>query len=128
MGYRSDVAAGIRREDCRRLFAAAHKESLRPSNPKKARCYDENGSPEDFLASAVVTEHDRGSDGLWTTLKWLNIKWYPQYEAVKFIESFLKGLDEYQYIRFGDDVDDVEVRDTSPVWLIDTRREIIVVP
>lgn len=58
-------------------------------------------------ADSHFADPDTGAD-LWA---WTGIKWYPDYEDVGFIETFLNNLcdEDYLFIRIGESDDDSEI-------------------
>lgn len=74
----------------------------------------ENAEPELRTAVENLLEHadthylDVSSKaGFWC---WRDIKWYSDFEDVGFMEAFMRGLDErdYLFLRVGEDEDDAE--------------------
>jgi hypothetical protein len=103
MGYRSDVGlcltnAGKGVLDAKlRTLEATHEKTQHIRNILNTSC----NKLEDQESGAVA----------WF---WETVKWYADYDDVSFIESFLKDLDdgEYLFIRIGESDDDTEIRGT----------------
>lgn len=92
MGYRSDIAISMRKEDFELL-----------------KEFDkENQNLVELLEVAEVKE-SRGA----VVVKWDSLKWYPDFPEVQAIEEFLGKLSDedkpYRFIRIGEAVDDTEV-------------------
>ena len=92
MGYRSDIAISMRKEDFELLQE-----------------FDkENRNLVELLEVAEVKE-SRGA----VAIKWDSLKWYPDFPEVQAIEEFLGKLSDedkpYRFIRIGEAIDDTEV-------------------
>ena len=92
MGYRSDVAIVIENEAFQGLLKKA-----------KAECTD----AFDFIQEASVYRTDKFS-----TLYFDSVKWYEDYEDVKFIESFISDI-PHVFKRIGEDYDDIDSREVD---------------
>lgn len=91
MGYRSEVAIAMRKEDYELL-----------------KGFDkENKNLVELLDVAEVKE----SRGV-VVIRWDSLKWYPEFPEVQAIAEFIAELSEadkpYRFIRLGEDVDDTE--------------------
>lgn len=98
MGYRSDVCLCLKKN-----ALAILEDGLSLGNISQMR------SVSALLAdSETITDPDKG-DKLWF---WSDIKWYPDYEDVAYIESSLSAMNktDYLFIRIGEDSDDSEVQ------------------
>ena len=92
MGYRSEVAIAIRKEDYELL-----------------KEFDkENQNLIELLEIANIKEYNEV-----ICLKWDWLKWYSEFPEVQAIEEFLAKLSDedkpYKFIRIGEDIDDTEV-------------------
>lgn len=92
MGYRSDIAIAMRKEDFELL-----------------KEFDkENQNLVELLEVAKVKE----SRGV-VVIQWDSLKWYPYFPEVQAIEEFLGELSDedkpYRFIRIGEDTADTEV-------------------
>ena len=92
MGYRSEIAISMRKEDFELL-----------------KEFDkENKNLMELLEMAEVKE----SRGV-VVIKWDSLKWYPEFPEVQAIAEFIAELSEadkpYRFIRIGEDVNDTEV-------------------
>ena len=87
MGYRSDVALTLRKEDALELIKQA-KESyaVRP-----------------FMCIAHGVDQDE-----YVTFYWEWVKWYDDYEELQFISAFYRNLAEYSFKRIGEDTSDID--------------------
>lgn len=86
MGYYSDVRAILKKDD----FEALKKEI------EESSC--------DYLLNFDKLE-ERGKNKDYMYFGWDSVKWYSEKD---FIERFIIGCDEYQFIRIGEDYKDVE--------------------
>lgn len=102
MSYRSDVSLTMLREDCKRMLARAKRL--------------EDKSPLNFLRRAELAA---SNDGSIITLYWDSVKWYTNFDDVRFIDEFIHEKDEngkeipYKMIRIGEVYDDIEVEFTG---------------
>ena len=92
MGYRSEVAIAMRKEDYELL-----------------KGFDkENKNLMELLDIAEVKEFD----GV-TVIRWDWLKWYDSFSEVQAIEEFLGKLSDedkpYRFIRLGEDIEDTEI-------------------
>lgn len=92
MGYRSDIAISMRKEDFELL-----------------KEFDkENQNLVELLEVAEVKE----SRGV-VVIQWDSLKWYPYFPEVQAIEEFLGNLSDedkpYRFIRIGEDTADTEI-------------------
>lgn len=90
MGYRSDVAIALRREDMVDLL-------------KRAEALD-----RDAFGILLRGEHIMSDSGRYVVWHQRWIKWYEDYEAIRFIMSIVRGYDCYAFKRIGEDFDDIE--------------------
>lgn len=92
MGYRSNLAIWL---------------------PKEARAF-----LTDELKTSLSEDWDSQEGDVWTADGW---KWYPDYPEVKMWEDFLRQLSsneiEYDFIRIGEDNDDIEVHTYEKFWV-----------
>ena len=87
MGYRSDVALTLRKEDALELI--------------KQAIEDKTVWP--FMCMAHMINQNE-----YVTLHWEWVKWYDDYEELQFITAFYRNLDEYSFKRIGEDNSDIE--------------------
>lgn len=104
MGYRSDVRIRTTKEGLEIMEKFVEKYIKENVNEENLEGYDYN-----LLNSAEITENTNS-----ITLDWNYMKWYDRYKDV---DAIMKSLDElsnkdidYQYVRIGEEVDDVEER------------------
>ncbi len=88
MGYKSEVAITLKNDDFDTLV-------------KKAKNEHEDAYGLIKMASVYKTEK-------FTTLHFDFVKWYADYEDVRFIETFMRSV-PYVFNRVGDDCNDIEV-------------------
>ena len=100
MGYYSDVAIAIRKRDAKRLFDEVAK---RPDEDI-VKWFVSNRM-EEFN----INDADPNPDGV-QVLRWYGVKWYDEFEEVQYIMNFIRslGYGNYEFMRIGEDVDDVE--------------------
>ena len=87
MGYYSDVALTLRKEDALELI-------------KQAK---EDKTVWPFMCTAHMINQNE-----YVTLHWEWVKWYDDYEEIQFITAFYRNLDEYSFKRIGEDNSDIE--------------------
>ncbi len=85
MGYRSKVRICTKKESMERLEKELKEKDL--------------FIPYDF--------EQLNEDGT-KIVGWDWIKWYPEYDDISFIEHFIYDLDDYEFARVGEDIEDVE--------------------
>lgn len=93
MGYRSDVALALSREDHAKLVKA---------------CV----APGDLDALLFLTPNDEDDNEDAVILHWENVKWYDDSDPLILkIASFISGLDEeaFGFVRIGEDFDDTAI-------------------
>lgn len=87
MGYRSDVALTLRKEDALELIKQAKEnETVRP-----------------FMRMAHTIDQNE-----YVTFHWEWVKWYDDFEDIRFIAGFYRNLEEYSFKRIGEDNSDIE--------------------
>lgn len=95
MGYYSEVGICIKKEDFNKL-------------KEKAEAQKKN-IVLNFLAAAYTFENSDNT----ISIKWECIKWYSDFEEVKYIEDFLLELrtqqKPYHFIRIGENPGDVDI-------------------
>lgn len=89
MGYYSDVAITLKKEDMMRLF----KEAI-----------EAGGNIADFVRYGTLIDSGDGT----MTLKYIGTKWYESFPDVSFVESFVHVCSCYHFLRIGEDLCDVE--------------------
>ena len=87
MGYTSETAITIENEAFREMIVKA-----------KAECTE----AFEFIKSASIYRTDK-----FTTLHFDWVKWYEDYEDVKFIEDFIRDI-PYVFRRIGEEWDDID--------------------
>ena len=100
MGNYSDVAIAIRKRDAKRLFDEVAK---RPDEDT-VKWFVSNRM-EEFN----INDADPNPYGV-QVLRWYGVKWYDEFEEVQYIMNFIRslGYGNYEFMRIGEDVDDVE--------------------
>lgn len=100
MGYYSEVAIVIRKRDAKRLFTEVAK---RPEDDNVRWLV------EHCAAKADVNDFDTNPDGV-QVLHWEWVKWYDEFEEVKYIMNFIRSLGDgnYEFMRIGEEDGDCE--------------------
>ena len=60
----------------------------------------------------------------YVVLKWQSIKWYNDFEEISLIEKFLKKIPHHDFIRIGEEMDDIEEYQGTHHYLIEVQRDI----
>lgn len=72
----------------------------------------------DELKTSLSEDWNKHKNNVWTAN---NSKWYSDYPEVKMWENFLKQLSsndiKYDFIRIGEDNDDVEIHTCNKFWV-----------
>jgi len=87
MGYYSDVALTLRKENALELIKQAKK----------------NKTVWPYMYMAYIADQNK-----YVTFYWERIKWYDDYEGIQFITAFYRNLAEYSFKRIGEDNSDIE--------------------
>lgn len=104
MGYRSDVAIGMKRKYYDELLEKA-KNIFDENLKKNALFLLENSSG----SGVGVTIHKKTCDNCeYIILSYTWVKWYDTYDAIEWLEENIP--EQYAFIRIGEDYDDIEVR------------------
>ena len=92
MGYRSQIALAIAKEDCKYLKGKMK----------------ENKELKDFLKMAEIKKSNNA-----IVISWDWIKWYDEFPEVRAIKDFMYYLSDndrpYRFIRIGEENDDTEI-------------------
>ena len=106
MGYRSDVALGLRKVDFEEMM-------------KKVELIEKQDVKKEVLS--LIEEGKKNvkqSYDSFVILYWESIKWYESlYPEIKFIMNFIEDLEEYDYVRIGEDTDDI-TEELHTGWLL----------
>lgn len=112
MGYRSNVAIAIDKKDYIDMLKKITKiEELETKNIIKK-----------FVKSSKRVIHPYNSD--YIVIEWEWVKWYSGYTEIKFIIDFLNDK-IYDFVRIGENIDDIEYDYYTDLNLLDINREII---
>ncbi len=87
MGYYSDVALTLRKEDALELI-------------KQAK---ENEKVWPYMYMAYIADQNE-----YVTFCWEWIKWYDEFEGIQFITAFYHNLAEYSFKRIGEEYSDID--------------------
>ena len=90
MGYRSDIRICGRKEDIKRL-----EEDL-----------------QDLYPYMTKFDCDQETKDGCRIIGWDSVKWYTEYEDVNAIMNFLYDCDEIEFVRTGEDYEDIECWDS----------------
>lgn len=107
MGYYSDVAIAVQKKDYIKLKQAI-----------SSLC-----SAADLIEAAQKTEIQIDKEK-YVVLKWQSIKWYNDFEEISLIEKFLKKIPHHDFIRIGEEMDDIEEYQVTYHYLIEVQRDI----
>lgn len=95
MGYRSEVALTMKKEDILDLL-------------KQAMAQSDNGSAQQFLYYDKILDHQNG----YASLYWDWVKWYEDYPEIAFVTQFYNDIVEkggdISFRRIGENDDDYE--------------------
>ena len=99
MGYYSEVALCLSDNGRARLDAAMHEARQHATNPSDIELFLQNGLRQDAPDSEGVLYY------------WEGVKWYADFEEVRLITDVMDELDvdDYLFLRIGEDVDDAEI-------------------
>lgn len=87
MGYRSEVALTLKKEDGLELIRQAK----------------ENEPVRNLMSFANIIDQNE-----FITFHWISVMWDGSYERVRFITRFYQNLEKYSFKRIGDDYNDIE--------------------
>lgn len=87
MGYRSEVALTLKKEDGLELIRQAK----------------ENEPVRNLMSCANIIDQNE-----FITFHWISVMWDGSYERVRFITRFYQNLEKYSFKRIGDDYNDIE--------------------
>lgn len=87
MGYRSEVALTLKKEDGLELIRQAK----------------ENEPVRNLMSCANIIDQNE-----FITFHWKWVKWYGSFEEVRFITCFYQNLEKYSFKRIGEDYNDIE--------------------
>jgi hypothetical protein len=95
MGYRSEVALTMKKEDVLELL-------------KQAMAQSDNGSAQNFLCYDKILDHQNG----YASLYWDWVKWYEDYPEIAFVTQFYNDIvekgNDVSFKRIGEDNNDYE--------------------
>lgn len=116
MGYYSDVAIALKKADFHKMesevYFHIHDKDMQKLTKK-------------VLALAEKTEVERNAED-YLVLRWPYIKWDNCFGEVKYIRDFLLKLIHYDFVRIGEDYDDIEVYHNTGHCLVDIERSIAI--
>ena len=115
MGYRSEVAIKMSRESYNKMLECIEKlEKGKLDEFTKTLNFDGYPSVERVAQNVkelLELDEDEGvirMDDEFVTLHFDYVKWYGSYLDVKIIEHFMRLDDNYDFLRIGEDVEDIE--------------------
>ena len=113
MGYRSDVALGLRKVDFEELM-------------KRVELIEKQDVKKEVIE--LIKDGKKNIKQSYTdfvVLYWESIKWYENmFPEIKFIMNFIEDLEEYDYVRIGEDTDDITEELYSGHYLCTVSRSI----
>ena len=118
MGYRSDVAIVMKEKDFHTMLEEVKQTEIEWLNGWILSGYNHPKSK-----NKPFSELNPQSDD-WVVLYWEWVKWYDDYQEVAFIENFLQKINQYDFIRIGEDDDDTEIIYKSQNYLMGVERRI----
>jgi hypothetical protein len=111
MGYRSEVALTMKKEDVLELL-------------KQAMAQSDNGSAQNFLCYDKILDHQNG----YASLYWDWVKWYEDYPEIAFVTQFYNDIvekgNDVSFKRIGEDNNDYESA-WSGDWDVDECVELV---
>lgn len=114
MGYYSDVAMAMKKKDYAKLRQAIS--SLFSDAELK-------NVSRNLIEAAQKTEIKIDKEK-YVVLKWQSIKWYNDFEEISFIEKFLEKIPHHDFIRIGEEMEDIEEYQGTHHYLIEVQRDI----
>lgn len=114
MGYYSDVAIAVQKKDYFKLKQEIS--SLFSDSELKNKSLN-------LIEAAQKTEIQIDKEK-YVVLKWQSIKWFNDFEEISFIEKFLKKIPHHDFIRIGEEMDDIEEYQGTHHYLIEVQRDI----
>ena len=113
MGYYSDVAIAMRKKDLQQMLDEAR------------NLPDDNNWTYDFIQEGIANA-PIWEDEDYALITWADIKWYDTKGEVSFIKDFLNHIEDehYDYLRIGEDYDDVEYHFETGEYLLQYERSI----
>lgn len=107
MGYYSEVAITLHKEDFETLVRRAAEES------------------EDSLYLIRISTLYKDEDNETVSMTWNSVKWYEGFRSVDFIMSFLRSNDvEYQFKRIGEETGDIEEEYNDENFVLDDATSV----
>lgn len=116
MGYYSDVAIAMKKKDFNEMESAIYFHILDKKQQKLIK---------NALRLAEKTETERNDED-YLVLRWPYIKWDSCFCEVKYIKDYLLRVPHHDFVRIGEDYDDVEVHHGTELCLIDVERSIAI--
>jgi hypothetical protein len=95
MGYCSDVRILIEEKNFNKLCEKSKKEFPKWSFMDKLD-----------IKHKCIGKDDKGNEILYIYFGWNCVKFY--YDEAELVENFVKGLDEFHYVRIGENWDDID--------------------
>ena len=120
MGYRSDVAIVMKEKDFLTMLEEVKQAEIKWLNDWILSAYNH---PE-VKNKPFCELNPQADDYQWVALYWEWVKWYEDYQEVAFIENFLQKINQYDFVRIGEDDDDTEIIYKSQNYLIGVERRI----
>lgn len=115
MGYRSDVALAVKKQDFVKL-----KEEI-----DKIRDAEERDYISTFLTKDPLITERSIDNKVYIILQWQNIKWYDDYPEIIFLNDFLKDK-QYDLLIIGEAIGDIEVHYGTDDYILSVDWKIVI--
>ena len=116
MGYYSDVVIALKKADFHKMKSEIYYNILDKDLQKLTK---------EVLSLAEKTEIERNTED-YLVLRWAYIKWDSFFGEIKYINDYLLKLPHYDFVRIGEDYDDIEVYHKTGYCIVDIERSIAI--
>lgn len=116
MGYYSEVAIAIKKKDFKEMESAIYCHILDKELQKLTQT---------LLDSAEKSEVRLDNED-YLILKWPYIKWCSYFGEIKYISDYLLKFPQHDFVRIGEDSDDIEVYHGLDSSILDIERYIVI--
>ena len=122
MGYYSDVAISMKKKDYEEMISEIKKSDF--SEPEKKWILENlfrNSAPLYPVESEFFNEY--------VLLSFYGIKWYDDVKILEFVKNYIFNLDNFQFMRIGENYDDFEEKiegDDFNLQILRLERRLIV--
>lgn len=111
MGYYSEVAIAMKKTDYKRMIEEI----------------EEKFGNDDYFPEFVTSAAENAPECLdeeFMFLHWDSVKWYEDYKEIEFIMKFIRQLEAYEFVRFGEGSDDNEMEICTDCYFLGMQRSI----